>query len=128
MIVPLVFFTAGLTLASGGTAVAQTAPPRAPGQTSMQALDTNRDGSISRIEATSLPSLSAQFRLLDQNQNGALEPAEFARFETLGAETPPGEPPGNPPAGTRPPPLGSTPPPDSTTPAPDGSRPPPIPR
>ena len=34
MIVPLVFFTAGLTLASGGVAVAQTAPQRAPGQTS----------------------------------------------------------------------------------------------
>ena len=97
MLVPLVFVTAGLALASGGPAVAQSAPERAPGQTSLQALDADRDGSISRIESTALPPLGAQFELFDQNQNGALEPAEFAQFETLGAETTTGTPPRTPP-------------------------------
>lgn len=144
MVIPLIFFTAGLTLASGGVAVAQTtAVPRAPGQDAYTALDTNKDGSISRGEATLHPALSAQFTLLDQNQNGALEPAEFARFETLGAEESPGTPaeppaaplapPGmsgtlrNPPPNTVPP-SGSTTPPPGNNPTPDGSTPPPAPR
>jgi hypothetical protein len=107
MIVPLVFFTAGLTLASAsGVAVAQ-APP-------LGTLDTNRDGSVSRIEATALPSLDAQFTLLDENQNGALEPAEFARYEELDRESTP--------------PLGTTPRRGTPFPPPDGSTPPPVPR
>jgi len=144
MVVPLIFFTAGLTLASSGTVVAQVSVPREPGESTFTALDRDKDGSISHIEATSHRSLSDQFTLLDQNQNGALEPAEFARFETLGAEESPGTPAPppdtgaprgmsgtlrNPPPNTStPPPLGSTPPPDSSTPPPDGSTPPPVPR
>lgn len=113
MIVPLVFFTAGLTLASAsGVAVAQA---------SLNTLDTNRDGSISRVEATAVPSLHVQFTLLDENQNGALEPAEFARFEDLEERST------TPPPGTSPPPLG-TPPRDTPLPPPDGSTPPPVPR
>jgi hypothetical protein len=111
MLVPLVFLTAGLTLASGGVAIAQSSPERAPGQTSFTALDADKDGSISRVESTALPSLSADFTLLDQNRNGALEPAEFAKFETLGAETTKGT------EGT-----------PSLPPAPDGESPPPPPR
>jgi EF hand len=144
MMVPFVF-TAGLTLVSNGVVLAQAtpdAPPRAPGQSAYTALDANRDGSISRLEATSNPSLSAQFTLLDQNRDGALEPAEFARFETLGAESTPGTPaspdtgtpPGmsgtlrNPPPNrSTPPPLGTSPPPSGATPTPDGSTPPPTP-
>ena len=143
MVVPMILFTAGLTLASSGVVVAQVSVPRAPGESTFTALDRNKDGSISAIEATSHRSLSDQFTLLDQNQNGALEPAEFARFETLGAETTPGTPASpdtgtprgmsgtlrNPPPNTStPPPLGSTPPPDSSTPPPNGSTPPPVPR
>jgi hypothetical protein len=140
----MIFFTAGLTLASSGVVVAQTSVPSGPGQTPFAALDHDKDGSISRSEATSQRALSDRFTLLDENRNGALEPAEFARFETLGAETTPGTPgapgdPGTPPgmSGTlrnpppntsTPPPLGSTPPPDSSTPPPDGSTPPPVPR
>ena len=106
MLVPLVFLTAGLTLASGSVAIAQSTPERAPGQTSLNALDANKDGSISRVEATALPPLSADFSLLDQNHNGALEPAEFARFESIGAETTKGTPggPSTPPGGAEPPP------------------------
>jgi hypothetical protein len=128
MLVPLVFLTAGLTLASGGVAVAQSSPDRAPGQTSLTALDADKDGSISRIEATALPSLSADFTLLDQNRNGALEPAEFAQFETLGAETTkgnPAEPPVTPP-GTSPPPDST--PPGKVPPPPGDARPTPVPR
>lgn len=144
MVVPLIFFTAGLTLASSGVVVAQTTTPRAPGQDAFTALDHNKDGSISRIEATSNPSLSSQFTLLDQNQNSALEPAEFAQFETLGAEQTPGTPGGTtlrpdttlrnpppmtqPPSGASPPPSGTSPPPSGSSPTPDGSTPPPAPR
>ena len=83
-------------------------------QASLTTLDTNRDGSVSRVEATALSSLDAQFDLLDENRNGALEPAEFARFEELDRAEPP--------------PLGSTPPRGTPLPPPDGSTPPPVPR
>jgi hypothetical protein len=139
---------AGLALASG-LELAQ-APTPDPGQTTLSALDTDRDGSISRIEAQMHPGLAAQFPTLDRNANGALEPAEFARFETLGAETTPGtaappsprggfvSPPLNqvppplsteePPTGTSPPPMVPTNPPDGSSPPPSGSSPPPSPR
>ncbi|MGH8482151.1 MAG: hypothetical protein ACRES8_06810, partial [Nevskiaceae bacterium] len=115
MIAPMVFLAVGIALGPGAV-IAQVDPPRAPGQSAFTALDADRDGSISRIEAAALPSLNTQFTLMDQNRNGALEPAEFARFEMLD----PGD------RDTRtPPPLGSTPPPEGSTPPPDGSMPPP---
>jgi hypothetical protein len=56
----------------------------------LQSLDTDRDGSISMQEAARNPGLSAQFLTLDKNGNGALEPAEFARFEAAGTAPSPG--------------------------------------
>jgi hypothetical protein len=119
---------AGLALASGlELAQAPTAPTPAPGQTSLTALDTDKDGSISRLEARWDPALSAQFPTLDRNGNGALEPAEFARFETLGAESTPGDtsPPRGP-GGFAAPPLNSIPPPLGTSEPPTGASPPPM--
>ena len=80
---------AGLALASG-LELAQAPPAPQPGQSAMTALDTDRDGSISRAEAQVHPALGARFQALDRNANGALEPAEFARFESLGTESTPG--------------------------------------
>ena len=131
--VALAFSGAALTQTTGtAPASSQTDPPSALG-----ALDANRDGSISLDEAGTNPRLTRHFMTLDQNANGALEPAEFARFETLGAAstrgTPgspssPGSPApatGTPPASSTTAPAGATPPPSGSTPAPSGSTPPP---
>lgn len=119
-----VLLPAGLALASG-LELAQ-APTPAPGQTALSALDTDRDGSISRSEAQMDPALSARFPELDRNANGALEPAEFARFETLGAESTPGAPSPPRPGGFAPPPLNRVPPPLGTSEPPTGTSPPPM--
>lgn len=127
-------------LVASGAALAQIPAPMgpAPGRTQLGTLDTDRDGSISRTEATINPSLSAQFPMLDRNSNGALEPAEFARFESeAGMGRVPAAP--NPPASlqldtntpapmTTPPPMTSTPPPLKSTPPPLGTSPPPKPQ
>jgi hypothetical protein len=140
------FVSAGLALAASGATLAQTAAPEpAPGRSALGTLDTDRDGSISRTEATMNPGLSAQFPMLDKNSNGALEPGEFSRFESeAGAGTgrmpttpPPGNTlrpptnPGNPPASLQldtntPPELNGIPPPSDSTPPPLESTPPPL--
>jgi len=127
--VALAFSGAALTQGTGTTTPAATDPPSTLG-----VLDANRDGSISLDEAGMNPRLVGQFMGLDQNRNGALEPAEFARFETLGAATTRGSPgspgsPGAPPSagvpapGSAAPPSGSTPAPSGSSPAPTGSSP-----
>jgi hypothetical protein len=118
-----------------GAALAQTPPatttaPTDPAE-SITELDVDKNGSISRSEATSNLDLSSQFVLLDQNGNGALEPAEFSRFEATGLDRTRGTPgaagsPGTPGAPASPP-TGSTPAPDGTSPPPSGTSPSPPP-
>lgn len=108
-------------LAGGTLALASVASAQAPAPT-MNSLDTDRDGSLSRYEASAVPGLVGQFQTLDANQNGALESAEFSRFESTGAGA-------TAPAGgtlTPPPPMGATPPPSTLEPAPGvpGTHPP----
>jgi hypothetical protein len=138
----LALLPASLILASGLQVAQSPAPPeRVPGQSALGALDADRDGSISPVEAQANPALSAQFPALDQNTNGALEPAEFARFDAT-APPPAGAAPRHflapsisipppldripPPMGVSPPPTGASPPATGTSPTPDGSSPPPT--
>ena len=44
-------------------------------------LDANKDGGISKEEATALPPLRAQWMVLDVNSDGLLDKAEFAKME-----------------------------------------------
>lgn len=87
---------AGLALVLSGPGLAQAGTPPStlpvtPGVgTAFQAMDSNRDGSISLDEAGMQPALTGQFLTLDRNANGVLEPAEFARFEGAGAARSPG--------------------------------------
>lgn len=134
--VALAFSGAALTQSPGVSAAPGTTDPAS----GLGVLDADRDGSISRAEAAANPGLASQFATLDSNTNGALEPAEFSRFETLGADSTLGTPgsPASPgsmpphrsptpvspqtPAGT---PSGTTPAPSGGTPAPSSGTPPP---
>lgn len=46
-------------------------------------LDANKDGGISKEEATALPPLRAQWIVLDVNSDGLLDQAEFAMMEAV---------------------------------------------
>lgn len=96
-----------------------------PGQAAFTALDADKNGNISRLEATADPNLTLRFSTLDQNLNDALEPAEFARFETPMAPGSTGNPSRLPAPMRVPPPMDSVPPPLGTSPAPAGSTEPP---
>lgn len=130
--VALIFSGAALTQ-SPGAGMSPPAPAANPPRT-LGALDANRDGSVSREEAAQNAGLAGQFPVLDANANGALEPAEFSRFESLGAESTTGTSaapdrtaPSTPPPRstvTPPPPLTGTPPPQTATPPPASAPPP----
>jgi len=51
----------------------------------LEDLDTNKDGAISTEEAQAQAELAKDFKALDQNQDGKLDAAEFAQFETAQA-------------------------------------------
>jgi len=91
--VALLFSGAALTQGAGFTPPATTDPA-----STLSGLDVDRDGSVSRAEAVLNPTLTRLFSALDANTNGALEPAEFARFEAIGAASTRGTPgaPGSP--------------------------------
>jgi len=132
--VALLFSGAALTQTTGFTPPATMDPAG-----TLSGLDADRDGSISRAEAVLNPRLTHMFSALDANTNGALEPGEFARFETLGAASTRGTPgapgsPGSPPAPGAPTPgtpvspdtpTGHSSAPSGSTPAPSGATPPP---
>jgi hypothetical protein len=69
---------------------APTSPASADDNVSLSALDTDKNGSVSRMEAEANRNLYKQFPNLDKNANGALEPAEFARFEAEASTSTPG--------------------------------------
>ena len=54
--------------------VAPTAPPE---QANFQKLDTNRDGALSKIEASSDSMLQSKFDTADKNADGKLDAVEY---------------------------------------------------
>jgi len=58
-------------------APAETAPTAPPEQASFQKLDTNRDGALSKIEASSDRMLQSNFDTADKNADGKLDAAEY---------------------------------------------------
>ncbi|HEV7633722.1 MAG TPA: hypothetical protein VGO41_12130 [Steroidobacteraceae bacterium] len=70
---------AGLTGAAFAQAPvpAETAPTAPPEQASFQKLDTNRDGALSKIEASSDRMLQSNFDAADKNADGKLDAAEY---------------------------------------------------
>ncbi len=50
-------------------------------------LDKDKDGTISKKEASSNKSLTAKWDTLDANKDGKLDQAEFAQFETTPAKS-----------------------------------------
>ena len=58
-------------------APAETAPTAPPAQASFQKLDTNRDGALSKIEASSDSMLQSKFDTADKNADGKLDAVEY---------------------------------------------------
>jgi hypothetical protein len=77
---------AALAAAGAATAAdppARTSPPAATepaGLVAFAAVDRNRDGAISALEAEAFADLQAQFETLDANRDGQLAPLEFERW------------------------------------------------
>jgi opacity protein-like surface antigen len=83
------FAAVSLTLAAGSAFAADTAQadkkPAKPAKTSQtkdrdpgfNALDKNRDGYITRVEAAGNPELAKQFKAADKNNDGKLNRAEY---------------------------------------------------
>ena len=73
-----------------GTALAQTTPPTStsPGSSSgttggeYTKMDKDKDGTLSKKEASKNKELTKQWDTLDVNKDGKLDEAEFAQFET----------------------------------------------
>lgn len=60
--------------------------------TGYQDLDANKDGKISRSEASADAELSSNWKALDTNGDNYLDEGEFARFETEPAPDPGAQP------------------------------------
>jgi hypothetical protein len=67
--------------AIGQSSAPQTVPPPASGSATFNSYDADRDGQITREEASTNVSLVQQFPKLDRNRDDALDTGEFARFE-----------------------------------------------
>ena len=92
----IVIALAALATAGGALAQAPGARPEAAvdGGPTFSSYDADRNGKITREEASPNVSLVKQFPRLDRNRDEALDTAEFARFEAQldGSETGPQSP------------------------------------
>jgi hypothetical protein len=84
LIVALAWFSAGASFAADTAGKPRAAAKPAAGQTSFAALDDDRDGSISRAEASEKTQLLVDFDRIDLDRDDRLEPAEYASFYSAG--------------------------------------------
>jgi hypothetical protein len=64
-----------------GGLMLSTALVAAEGTRDFGALDANQDGSLSAEEAASDPELSSNWSVIDSDENGVIDQAEFSAFE-----------------------------------------------
>ena len=71
-------FAAAVIALSASAAFAMPASEPAPGaEAAFAAADTNKDGKLSKEEASQLPAIAARFEELDRNKDGFLSLEEF---------------------------------------------------
>ena len=84
LLVAFACFGAGASLAQGEAAQAKDAAKRSLPQRSFASLDDDRDGAISRAEASERTPLLVDFDRIDLDRDEKLEPAEYASFYSAG--------------------------------------------
>jgi hypothetical protein len=70
-----------LALAAGGAFAQSTQAPRTTGTPTFSSYDANRDGRITRPEASTNVELINEFERIDLDNDEGLDAGEFARFE-----------------------------------------------
>lgn len=73
--------SAALALAAGGAFAQSTQAPRTTGTPTFSSYDANRDGRITRPEASTNIELVNEFERIDLDNDDGLDAGEFARFE-----------------------------------------------
>jgi protein involved in sex pheromone biosynthesis len=68
-------------IAIAALALAFSAAACAGDQAALEAADADKDGAISAQEAEAVPGLTEQWAVVDINQDGMVDAAEFAQFE-----------------------------------------------
>lgn len=71
---------------TGAHASSQATPSlKAPGKAAFAGLDKDNDGAISKAEAAGDPALAKGFDVSDEDKNGKIDAAEFARSNATGS-------------------------------------------
>ena len=73
--------SAALALAAGGALAQSTQAPRTTGTPTFSSYDANRDGRVTRPEASTNIELINEFERIDLDNDEGLDAGEFARFE-----------------------------------------------
>jgi hypothetical protein len=94
---------AGLALAFAGAALAD----GKPGHAEFGAVDQNRDGRVSKVEAQAYSELTSQFGTLDADRDSYLSQTEFGKWKASSPGTPPAS--SSPETGKSPGPAGTSP-------------------
>jgi Ni/Co efflux regulator RcnB len=84
LIIVLACFSAGASVAQDKADQAKDAAKRAAPQASFASLDDDRDGAITRTEASERTQLLVDFERIDLDRDDKLEPAEYASFYAAG--------------------------------------------
>lgn len=81
----LAWLAAGLLASAAGLSPAHAGEQKHPSGSTLQQIDTNQDGRVSRAEAQRDPALAKRFDALDANHDGTLDAAELATQDSQAA-------------------------------------------